>query len=299
MFITKASKWLGVFIMGVVIMTTLSSCKQQSDFEKEITRIELEKQFNALTGPMMDLAKLLEEENNYFTEHSIDDDYDSFVQSLDPDFEQTEATFSKLHKELLEALETLKVNYEKDSKALEQISKYNNYQQSLGQLYNILMQYHYSILESKVIQASFESVMTELITELSEGNITTNEYNSYLQTILEENDDLLNIDQLSVMQQASTLSSAQLKEIIARIVTVKDRINQIEVSTEADRSANDKLYRMFDLVEKSLLVFSDFTYLLEQSMDLEKMSTTLANEPVNFTKEVLEKLTKPEFHDIF
>lgn len=295
----KASKWFGVFIMGVVIMTALSSCKQQSDFEKEIIHIELEEQFNDLTEPMSSLAELLEKENGYFTDNSFDESYDAFVQSLDPNFEQVESDFSSIHKELIGQLATLKVKFEKDAKALEQIAVYDTYQQSLGQLFNILMQYHYSILESKVIQSSFETVMAELITDLTDGSITSNEYNSSLQSILDQNEDLLNIDGLSVMQQTSALSSSEMKEIIERIISVKEKINQIDVSTEADRSANDKLYLMFDLVEKSLMVYSDFSYLLEQSLDLEQMTSSLENEPVDFTQEVLEKLTKPDFRDIF
>lgn len=280
-------------------MTTLLSCKAQSALEKDIKQMKFAEQFSQLTDELMVLATAIQSENVYFTENTFDEKYDQFIDAMDPDFSTIEDEFASIHKQVIVNIDLLQEKYNDDQKSLDQIATIDAYQVNLGALFNILMQYHYTVLETRVIAASFDTVMKELIAALSEGNITTNEYNTALSAILEKNSDLLDADKIAVFDHENDMTSDEMKTVISRIASVKEEINQITLTSEADKSANEKLYQMFDLLSQSLKIYSEFEFLLEQSMDKEQLTTSIEKQTEDFTKEVLEKLTKPDFRGIF
>jgi len=298
MFRTKTSKIIGVVITGVVFMTTLfiySLYNSNTTLTKDIEQRKIQESFDVLTSTTQELADILQLEKEFFEKNEFAESYEEFIETLDSDFDLLETTFSEKHSSIIKELQQLRDIYQQDSLAIERINRLDQRQKEVGELFTLLLKYHYTLLETKIITASFNTVMADLIEYLSSGAITSIEYNEVLTAILEEQGDLLDINNVSIFSTESTITSQEIYEIRDSIRSTKFSIEDIVIVTEADQKANDTLKTMFNLVEESLTLFGDFTLLHENTLTQYDSSIELNEDVVNFTIEMLGFITIERF----
>lgn len=285
----KTSSFVGVIIIGVVIMTTLLSCKRTTTINNELEQLNIPNIFTQMNRTIMSLAITVQSEKTFFENNEFSDTYDTFIESLDKDFSEIESEFSEAHRLVIEGISDLKETHSDDKTNMKVLGELDAYQQQLGNVFNILLQYHYTMLETKVITATFNQSMQELVDYLSLGNLTSNEYNTSLSSIMDKNGDLLNLDKTSLFNEEQFNSSEDVNTIILNIKAAKSEIDSIELKNEVDQTANISLYRMFDLIEKSLLTYSEFSLLIESNPESTKIAVKIYENASDYTKEMLNR----------
>ncbi len=254
-------KFKGVAIV-LVVMATLLSCtgKSNYDLESDDRFIELETGLISMRENLERISSNVEAEQVFFETPDADGgfkDYESFASDLESGFDELASDYGDAHQRALTILNELKADYPKADDR-EKLDAYDRYQKLLTAMLEDYLDYHYMVLESRILLESFEMTMTELLEYMSTGHVTSNEYNDQLYAFMERYDELLNANSLTVYDESYLGDKNEVEDVLGTLERAKEEIVRIEQQNEADMQVNRMLYSMFDDVYRSVSVIRDY-----------------------------------------
>ena len=186
----------------------------------------------AMVNIIRELSQAISKEIHFFESQTTMDTYESFVMSLDNDFNTLEEAFTKIHQQVIEDM--------------------NVEQRELVVLFVQLMDYHYLILEKQVAYTQFEQTVNELTGFIEAGEITSNSYNQELELLMQNYGDLMNYSALMDGKVTTYKDKTELKNIIELLNEVQERLEQMDVQSKEDRYVHNRIKQMFDYVEQGI-----------------------------------------------
>jgi chaperonin cofactor prefoldin len=188
-----------------------------------------------------ELSEAISQEEIFFESEFSFEEYEIFIHTLDKDFEMLEQEFSQVHSDVVEDM--------------------NEEQKKLVDLFVQLLDYHYMLLKNHIAFAEFEQAVNELTGFIESGRLTSNEYNTELEVLMQDYGDLMNY---SALIDAETRGyeddDDELKRVMSQLQAVQEELSQMEVTSEEDQYVHKRVVRMFTSVEQGIASIEAYAY---------------------------------------
>jgi archaellum component FlaC len=186
-----------------------------------------------------ELSETISQEAIFLESEFSQEEYEIFIQSLDKDFDELEQEFSHVHSDVAEDI--------------------NEEQKKLVGLFVQLLDYHYMLLKSHIAFAEFEQAVNELTGFIESGRLTSNEYNTELEVLMQEYGDLMNYSAL-VDRETRVYEDDEQKNVLSQLQAVQEELNQMDVRSEEDQYVHKRVVRMFTSVEQGIRAIEAYAY---------------------------------------
>lgn len=187
-----------------------------------------------------ELSEAISQEEVFFESEFSLEEYETFIQTLDKDFEVLEQEFSQVHSDV--------------------VADMNAEQKKLVDLFAQLLDYHYMLLKNHIAFAEFEQAVNELTGFIESGRITSNEYNTELEVLMQDYGDLMNYSALVDTQTKVYLEDDELEILMSQLQAVQKELNQMDVRSEEDQYVHKRVVRMFISVEQGITAIEGYAY---------------------------------------
>lgn len=281
-------KSLGFVILSLILMASLLSCTKNLSLEEEISRLNIESSLESMTEEIIFTASNIQAEQDYFKDTTNEMDYDEFANLFDQSFETIVLNFGNYDKEVEEAISELKLNFNSKSD-LEEILDIEEKQIKLRTLFQDLYKYHYLILENDLVLGLFTQEVESLMTFMAEGNITTIEYNTELELLMTEYNDLLVLNDEAVFDDEFLKDPSKVEETLLSLSLAKEAILDIETYTEIDQRVNEQIYNLFDHIDKSMQAVDKYNKSINEKVYISGVDLKIDDGCLAYVNEIISK----------
>lgn len=284
-------KGLGLVILSIVLMTTLLSCSNinsDKNIDHEIAQLNINEALEQMEAEIIKSSINIQAEQNYFKDNTTTLDYDNFAKTLDKDFESINNDFAKAHSIVLDGLDELKMAEFKGDD-INKIVSIEDQQYKLSVLFQDLYYYHFMILETNVILALFTQEVSDLMVFMSDGNITTFDYNIELEKIMDQYSQLLMMDDETIDNEFLR-DPKQIEETLITLSKAKVEILGIITNSDVDEQVNDQVYNLFDYIETSIKVVEEYTSSIQSDVYIGDINLQIDEGAYEYVNKILDTL---------
>jgi len=247
----KSFKRIGFAILSIVLMASLLSCTKSLELDKELSRLEIYESLEIMKSEIYKAASNVQAEQDFFKNKSGEEDYHSLAETFESSFENIEEDFGKVDINVSIYINELKKTFV-DTDDYDQLLLIEEEYTKLNALFKDLYKYHYLILENDLVLSLFADEVAQLMTYMADGNITTIDYNTDLENLMSEYEDLLVIDDEEIFDDEFLQNPSKVEETLVSLSLAKVEILNLKTNSEVDETVNGQIYNLFAYIEKSI-----------------------------------------------
>lgn len=247
--------------------------------------VTLEKQF--FSSGIKGLEKGINSEYVDGLENGISD-YDEFNHALLKSYDDIERDFSSYHLQLIDYSKELKESQAKtNDQGLYQLLV--SYEKNMASLFQEFLDYHYMVLKVDLTMHAFDENMKAMMNFMSQGQVTSNEYNHELELLMDRQKGLLNMNLMSEESVAFLANEEDVVHILTLTTSAKKDVLSLETFTDADQEMNGFVYNMFDYIDVAVTVMHDYQK-TAQGNDFYQGNLRLDLDPLEYAKEAIKDI---------
>ena len=232
-------------------MASLLSCTKSLELDKELSRLEIYESLEIMKSEIYKAASNVQAEQDFFKNKSGEEDYHSLAETFESSFENIEEDFGKVDINVSIYINELKKTFV-DTDDYDQLLLIEEEYTKLNALFKDLYKYHYLILENDLVLSLFADEVAQLMTYMADGNITTIDYNTDLENLMSEYEDLLVIDDEEIFDDEFLQNPSKVEETLVSLSLAKVEILNLKTNSEVDETVNGQIYNLFAYIEKSI-----------------------------------------------
>lgn len=257
-------------------MTTLLSCKKTETVDYMFV---VASELSVMKTQIMAMAEFIDLEKKALKESLSEEDYQAFLSRCEVTNEDIENTYGQAHSQVLKQLETFESG--KSKTEVEEKIEQNTI------LFEELLNYHFMIVHARLQLYQFDYVVNDLTEYLSQGKITTVDYNDALSLLMEDYDTLLDLESLDIYELAPESSLDMIETTILKLKEVQIQLDLLPIATDIDATVNQAVKDMFLLVQNTMsIVYNGST----QGRKVVPVNVEIYNGALVYVEEVFKSL---------
>jgi len=291
----QLAKNISVAMVMIVIMATLLSCSRTSEAEKfaaDVKKSNIRQEVEAMNNEADLFAKMVKEEQDFYSDQSDVSDYESFQSRLSKPFDEYVNDFEAHRLSTVDKLKSFKEKYQSDEVIL-QIERMFDYVNKLSSAYEALYHYHNMVVEFQSLFKDFNNTVTKMMNYMTDGNVTSNEYNRRLEEVMADHATLLNANSLLVFDTDHLGTKEEMQGVLEETKKAKAEILAIETNIETDKTINQMVYDMFDYMGQLVEVIYNYSLEMDKPQGEKDSSVKLEKDAKAYFDAFIESLDNP------